>query len=430
MADKTQVFPLDRNDGVRTRLTHSHEVSNLARSIGSRLTRKSPEVFDTVSENVPVILATVGLAHDLGNPPFGHQGEVAIRDWFRKSDRIFDDECIQDGLRQDFLNFEGNAQTIRLVTRLQVSVGTSGLDLTAATLAALMKYTVPASRVSKNGSATEKKPGYFVSEEGTVNWVRKCTGLSEGQRHPLTWLLEACDDIAYSTLDIEDGIKKRILSPEDVLAYLIRYFKQTFRRKPHSESKDQFGNLIKTLSRDFEVAHERSSIGEASDVKSSYLRTRLIDILIRGASDAFEKSYKDIFSNSMDTGLLESDTAASLVCGALKSFAREHAFAHPSVLMAEHQGSVAMSKLMDWLWEAITERENIAEPDSRRKGAFNVYVYELISNNYKEHFYRSVKANELPMRYCEMQLLTDMMSGMTDSFSVSLFAHLEKIRSD
>jgi dGTPase len=177
LGDKTQVFPLDRNESVRTRLTHSHEVANLARSIGTHIVYSSlgetiikeagrtlgEKCASRVKRSIPAILAAVGLAHDLGNPPFGHQGEEAIRNWIVKNDheifsvsprqkkKIGDDgrnliirdlEGLSKGHREDFRKFEGNAQTLRTLMRLQVVKDERGLNLTFGTLAALMKYTV------------------------------------------------------------------------------------------------------------------------------------------------------------------------------------------------------------------------------------------------------------------------------------------------
>lgn len=139
LADKTQVFPMEKHDSIRTRLTHSHEVSNLARSIGVRLAFEHAEtVFGSdheslqVKRNVPALLAAVGLAHDLGNPPFGHQGEVSIQQWFGEGGA--------GDVDIDFQEFDGNAQTLRLLTRLQVLNDQFGLNLTLGTLAALTKY--------------------------------------------------------------------------------------------------------------------------------------------------------------------------------------------------------------------------------------------------------------------------------------------------
>lgn len=219
LADKTQVFPLEKNDSVRTRLTHSHEVSNLARGIGTRLVfNHKKDIFGDfdgsyccLERDIPALLAVIGLAHDLGNPPFGHQGEAAIGDWFKKNDNLFaqlDDKSIYS----DFLKFDGNAQTIRLVTKLQILNDSFGLNLTYSTLAAMIKY--PRSSYS---DSHWKKHGYFHSEKNIIEDVWKETGLSEGQRHPLTYLMESCDDIAYLVLDAEDTVKKGLASFHDLI---------------------------------------------------------------------------------------------------------------------------------------------------------------------------------------------------------------------
>ncbi|MBV2082223.1 MULTISPECIES: dGTP triphosphohydrolase [Pseudomonas] len=209
LADKTQVFPLDNNDSVRTRLTHSHEVATLARSIGLRLVYEYEGIFEGagssefIQRSIPALLAAIGLVHDLGNPPFGHQGEYAIRNWFLTNKaKVFGGNS-KDAF--DFVHFDGNAQTLRLVSKLQILNDQYGLNLTYATLAALIKYPVSTSSIDKE---KWKKQGYFSSEEKIVSEVWEETGLSEGVRHPLTYIMEACDDIAYSVLDAEDTVKK------------------------------------------------------------------------------------------------------------------------------------------------------------------------------------------------------------------------------
>jgi len=168
MADKTQVFPLDRSDSVRTRLTHSHEVANLARSVGLDLVfnRGLAAGLTPALRDVPALLATIGLAHDLGNPPFGHQGEAAMGRWFAQNyARVFGDAPeLTEAMRQDFLRFEGNAQTLRLLTKLQLINDDYGLNLTAATLAALIKYPVGSGAIDQ-AKVARKKHGFFQSEQ-------------------------------------------------------------------------------------------------------------------------------------------------------------------------------------------------------------------------------------------------------------------------
>lgn len=425
LADKTQVFPLERNDSVRTRLTHSHEVSNLARSLGTRLTRTKQDCFSSdpaIQAAVPVILATVGLAHDLGNPPFGHQGETAIGRWFAAHPEYFDgvkNETGDSGVvppeaRNDFLKFEGNAQTLRLLTRLQNTSGPSGLNLSAATLAALMKYTVPSYLVAKGHAAT-KKFGYFKSEGEVAGWIQAETGLQPGQRHPLTWLMEASDDAAYSVLDVEDAIKKELVSPEDLRAFIGSRFHQT----------EVGGGLVNLLETDFKKADESGAdLSRIREIKASYLRTRLVERILTGAADEYLRDRESIIAFSRSAPLLECTTFASELTAALKEFAKTHAYNSPSVLQIELQGARVIDGLMNLMWDAITNRSKIAELGSRRNTPQAAYIYSKISASYRWHFEQS-PPNELPIRYREMQLLTDMISGMTDRFAVELYAELK-----
>jgi dGTPase len=178
LADKTQVFPLEKNDSVRNRLTHSHEVSTLACSVGVALVNHK-SIFEGVPNacrNVPAMLAAVGLAHDLGNPPFGHQGEKAIAGWFREHRHVLTEgHSLTERVQQDFLRFEGNAQTLRIVTRLQLPHDGRSLNLTLGTLGALMKYTVSSDKTSSDSSSA-KKFGYFVSEDESLEMLGRLLG--------------------------------------------------------------------------------------------------------------------------------------------------------------------------------------------------------------------------------------------------------------
>lgn len=433
LADKTQVFPLERNDSVRTRLTHSHEVSNLARSIGNRLIRLEPRLFGGTRNrrSAPIILAAVGLAHDLGNPPFGHQGELAIGRWFQTNRLLFDHakncsesqeiEPIPESACNDFLRFEGNAQTLRLVSRLQVSLGGHGLNLTAGTLAALMKYTVSSGETNKAAGAASKKHGFFESESDVVEWIRERTGVRAGQRHPLTWLMEACDDIAYSVLDIEGAIKKGIVSPEDVFSYLKR-----------NHVKKSIRTLIDQLNTDFENAENLDQpVQIVREIKTSYLRTRLIETLLTGAANEFLKVKKAVLARAHTKPLLETQTARSRLCQSLKGYAFTYAYKNQDVLKIEYQGARILSDLMDALWRALTERKEFRDLKSDRTTPFSSYTYSLISDNYRQRLehpesYGTSEASisSLPIRYREFQLLTDMISGMTDGFALDLHRKL------
>jgi len=429
LADKTQVFPLERNDSVRTRLTHSHEVSNLARSLGTRLLRIRPDVFgdDPRSENAPVILAAIGLAHDLGNPPFGHQGEDAIGKWYSDNAHLFatfshdkskkepNFVAVPIDQQTDFTKFEGNAQSLRLVCRLQNMIGPAGLDLTAATLAALMKYTVRSSQIAKS-SAASKKHGYFVSETEFVDWIRKETGLAKQQRHPLTWLMEASDDIAYSVLDIEDAIKKGLVSPEDLLAHLRKRF----------PGEEALGGLMKRLTEAFQKADDlKFALSRVREIKVGYLRTLLIDKLLTAVISTYLADRDAILNHAQTKALLDCGSEESDLCECLKSFARSYAYQSQNVLELEHRGDIIIRSLMDDMWEAISDRREFLKLDSKRNSPKARFVYSLISDSYRWHF-ETENTDPVSIRYRELQLLSDMISGMTDGYAVDLYERIRR----
>ncbi len=428
LSDKTQVWPMDDNDGVRTRLTHSHEVANLARSIGTRIFTANAGLFSgaDLHQVIQPMLSAIGLAHDLGNPPFGHQGEAAIGRWFeRRKEWIFTNHdkgarglptAIPDSLHAEFLKFDGNPQTLRLITKLQTNIAHLGLDLTSATLVAAIKYPVGASNRDKNNPIA-KKYGYFEAERGLVDGLRKETGLGEGQRHPLTWIMEACDDIAYSVLDVDDAMKKGVLSPDDVLASL--------RADPTTSSQ---AAVTKAQSK-FEAVEAAGRRPELSrDIKIGFLRAYLIEALIEHASDGFVAAGEAITSFSHRTPLMDDST----LCEKLKSLARQHAFGNSGVLQMEARGAEAIDGLATAFWEAIHDRssEDFNDILARRSGAKNKYVFALISQNYLEDASRAANADGISasVRYRELRLLTDMLSGMTDTFTIKLWDELKGMR--
>ena len=209
LQDKTQVFPLDKSDFVRTRLTHSLEVSSFAKSLGQNIGenilayKKDAGFTMQMKEDICDILQCAGLIHDIGNPPFGHFGEVEIREWFERelSVRRFRGvpiaEVLSEQMRQDLYHFEGNAQALRLVTKLHFLVDDNGMNLTYALLGTMIKYPVSSVQVDRrSGDIKDKKMGYYYAEKEIFEDIQRETG-TLGKRHPLTFILEAADDIAY-----------------------------------------------------------------------------------------------------------------------------------------------------------------------------------------------------------------------------------------
>jgi dGTPase len=188
LQDKAQVFPLEPHDSVRTRLTHSLEVSSVARGLVRKVCKDflipQNHILAEQERQIEAIAATCGLIHDLGNPPFGHSGEDAIREWFNntlKADKLGELLENRNDLVQDFLRFEGNAQTLRIVAKLQVLADFNGLNFTYGTLSALCKYTASSVEVGEGGDHAKAKPGYFTSEADLIKDIRNKTGTGDAQ---------------------------------------------------------------------------------------------------------------------------------------------------------------------------------------------------------------------------------------------------------
>lgn len=397
LADKTQVFPQDPNDSVRTRLTHSHEVSNLGRSIGIRLAYKHrDEVFGRDADNLPVertvpaLLAAAGLAHDLGNPPFGHQGELSMRQWC--SGHV-------DGVENadDFAKFDGNCQTFRLLSRLQILNDDFGLNLTCATLATLMKYPVFSSCLKGF-----KKFGLFETEREVAEEVWQETCLCEGLRHPLVFVMEACDDIAYSVIDAEDIVKKRYASFNDLIDSL-------------NSSDDPLTKgvvrAVKKKNREFQK--EGLTPSELNELSMQMFRVKAVAEMVKAATHSFVSNIGGIMCASVrpEFELVKQSDAADL-CERLKEFDRDNGFSHPDVLRLELQGHNYITQTMDWLWSSVDG-----------KGRFDAYVRSRMSENYRRAYDRTDKT-------CsdKLHLVCDVIAGMTDRYLVSFHDDLKELR--
>lgn len=429
LADKTQVFPMEKNDSVRTRLTHSHEVSNLCRSLATQIFRKDKSAFGDKEElgfAASTIAAAVGLAHDLGNPPFGHQGENAIRRWFASHLDAFsiNGRFLSEAQQTDFLAWEGNAQALRLLTRLQVAKGTHGLDLTCATLAALMKYTVSSSNRGKGKRhPANKKFGFFQADRVTAENILTAVGLKFGQRHPIAYLMEACDDIAYSVIDIEDAIKKNLISINDVVVAI-------------EGAGSNFAVLAKNIrDRISDLRQEGRPMSEINDIGSQYYRTYAIHEMIGSVVESYISNKNEILQGTFDESII-SQPSCSKLCEQLKNFARDRAYNAPSVKEIELRGDVLLQGLMDYFWRGISECSVNAKRfpklatrlNSPNATPFGEFVYSHVSRNYVACFESDLGDDTVPTeaRYRQLLLLTDMVSGMTETFALDLFEKFDR----
>ncbi|MGM9700593.1 MAG: dGTP triphosphohydrolase [Prevotella sp.] len=239
LQNKTQVFPLPGSIFVHNRLTHSLEVSSLGKSLGDdvahRLVQRHPELRGTLFEEIGTIVQTAGLAHDLGNPPFGHSGEKAIQAFFTEGEGMALKPMLSARFWDDITHFEGNANAFRLLTHRFHGRREGGFVMTYATLASIVKYPFASSVAGTHG-----KFGFFSSEEDTYRKIADELGIFclsapneplRFARHPLVYLMEAADDICYEIMDIEDAHKLKLLTFEETESLLLGFFDEEHRSR-------------------------------------------------------------------------------------------------------------------------------------------------------------------------------------------------------
>lgn len=430
LQDKAQVFPLEEHDAIRTRLTHSIEVSSVARGLGAsaaaRLLEKKLISYEQKT-CIETIAATCGLIHDLGNPPFGHAGEAAIGSWFEKRPAGFFSAFLGEGtgslgdaekdvaardtqLAQDFLHFEGNAQTQRLLSQLQVLADENGLNLTAGTLSASCKYIAASHETDRhkpksNRRQPYKKHGYFASESHLINKIREATGTGVA-RNPITLLVEAADDIVYATVDIEDGIKKKLLTWDSL-------YKELCDCCPR-EILDPI--VVEAKSKIDPAGFTGSSYDEAMSVA---FRTFAIRGMVIAVSQTFSDEYESAMTGTYLREMLYESPAGGLA-KACKDIAAKYVYSAPAVLKTEIMGRKVIHDLLDLYWEAFDLSPKQVQSE------FGGRIKQLISPNYRHVYEKNLAspARKLPEAYFRMQLVADQVAGMTDSYAVSLHREL------
>jgi dGTPase len=427
LQDKTQVFPLEPNDAVRTRLTHSLEVSTfargLARAAAQRLIDKK-RISQDQAFSIEAIAATCGLIHDLGNPPFGHAGEKAISSWFekkRKQEQAFfadlDQHSQAEQLRSDFLEFEGNAQTLRIVSKLQLLADRHGLNLTVGTLSAAMKYTAASHEIGKGVPHEKEKPGYFASEQDVVDIIRQQTGTGAA-RNPIAYLVEACDDTIYATVDIEDGIKKGVISWQDLTVALRKEAQSPEARAFIDKHLQEATQYIQGVDPDLDLS------GKALDeALAQQFRTVVIATTKEAVLQAFESNYDAIMSGNYHGELIADSTAKDLI-EACKAVGRRHVYRADQTLRLEVLGRRVIHDLMDIFWEGTSAFGQPPLDPNKFARKFEGKIYNLLSRNYRTVFENALKNSKLPIRYHQFQLVTDYVCGMTDTFACKLHAQL------
>ena len=405
LQDKTQVFQLDKGDFVRTRLTHSLEVSSLGRSIGLSVENKLIEQGVLSIEKIgciPSILATAGLIHDLGNPPFGHFGEESIQWFFKKYFKENPAIELSEQERRDFEFFDGNVQTFRILRKLQFIKAESndGMNLTHAVLATLVKYPFNSLEGNRKGEGlSRKKFGFFSSEESDYGEIQKTFGISG--RFPLTPLLEAADDIAYCVADIEDACKKGILTKEIIVEFLRNHMPETL-----SSTEEKELNLVS----EFLSFYDSVPLAYKNNLELAVQHLRVIvqGFMINAAVEEYCKNIEQIMAGEYDCDLLQ-NSFASNVAKALKDIGIKKIFNHRSILENEIIGFNTINYILEQLVPVVLSEGKAENPLSKR-------FYEMISGNYRFIYDKSLKTD-----YNKLQLVADYVCGMTDNFALKLY---------
>ncbi len=402
LQDKTQVFPLAQNDYVRTRLTHSLEVSSVGRSLGTLVGKyitARNNLSHITADDFGGIVAAACLAHDIGNPPFGHFGEEAIRAFFHErpiGKKICD--AVSETQRQDLLRFEGNAQGFRILTQLQNPDVYGGMQLTYATLGAFTKY--PCTEKFRDTSRiASKKNGLLESDIQLFTEVANELGLIAYQdsawvRHPLVYLMEAADDICYAIIDIEDAHQIKLISFEkayDLLRPLAATASDKTLKEMHSNSD-----------------------------KLSYLRAKAIGNLVQEAVTTFMDNEKLLLSGNYNTAISE-DIHSAQPLKELTDYAAKNIYNSAGAVETQIAGYKILGDLLEMFCEAM-EDVSLEQQDinNKKKNPYKAKaISRMVINLLPERFIGKNKQ----FSYCPYQRslkIIDYVSGMTDSFAVNL----------
>lgn len=388
LQNKTQVFPLPGSIFVHNRLTHSLEVSCVGRSLGNNVAKGLMQKYPEGSINFPEIGSIVSaacLAHDMGNPPFGHSGERAISAYFLEGNGShLEDEIRSAGGRwEDFLHFEGNANAIRLLTHQFIGRRKGGFALTYSTLASIVKYPYASVYSGKKG-----KFGFFQSEEETYMRIATELGINRNPedsnkfvRYPLVYLVEAADDICYQIMDIEDACKLHILTTEEAIQLLLNFFEG-----------ERLEHIIRVM-----------KMVDDTNEQIAYLRSCIIGLLVDECSRVFLENEEGILDGTYNTPLIEEigeqPKQAYATCS---QTAYKKIYRAKEVLDIELAGYHIFSHLIDSLTEAVMNQSH----------AYSKLLLQRIPEQYDTN---------APTTYGKIQCVLDYISGMTDVYALDLY---------
>ncbi len=395
LQNKTQVFPLPGSVFVHNRLTHSLEVASVGRSLGNNVVEfikeNSPPENYALIDQIPTIVSTACLAHDLGNPPFGHSGEVAIRTYFKNNEDRYKAE-LTAGQWIDLVRFEGNANALRLLSKKDEGKREGGFRLSYPVLSSIVKYPWESTLEGK------KKFGFFQSERDWYSEIAADLGILKTSisplayaRHPLVYLVEAADDICYQVMDVEDAHKLGILTISEVKELFLGFF------CPNTD-EHWLSSIHNTL---MDVADENEQV--------AFLRAVTIGKLTNECSQAFIRSYSSIMSGIPCPSLINQlNDSGKQALDRVKKVSIEKIYNHRTVIEIELAGFQIISTLLGKICPALLDP----------------------NDGYSQKILRLIPQQYIPSgssKYERLLAAADFVSGMTDVYALEMYRTFEGI---
>lgn len=411
LQNKTQVFPLPGPVFVHNRLTHSLEVASVGRSLGKAVGDAIVQKYNDAEENfrefykyeLPSVIAAGCLAHDIGNPPFGHSGEDAIRTFFREltgdAKQQFADSLSYNQQR-DFLFFEGNANAFRTLTHSFNEKAPGGFRLTYATLASIIKYPSDSASGFNKQQLVTKKSGFFDSEIATYQYIAKDLGiprLDEHKniyaRHPFVYLVEAADDICYRIIDFEDAHRLNIISIHTIKELFLSFFDN----EEGYDARDRVEQIFNEIN-----DHNQ---------KVQFLRAKLINLLLNRVTNVFMQNEDALLQGTLKKSLIDYLPPRELeLMKKIDKFSIEHIYNHRSVVEIEIAGYNVIGGLLKEFFEAVIN------PSSAKSQK----LLQLISQQF-------IITGDRSKLYNDIQSVVDFIAGMTDLYAVDVYRKITGI---
>lgn len=409
LQNKTQVFPVPGVVFVHNRLTHSLEVASVGRSlgklVGAKIVKKSSEsnneFVDFYTNELGYVIASACLAHDIGNPPFGHSGEDAIRNYFinLKGDvkRIIHQELSREQLA-DLEFFEGNSNALRVLTHNYNELQSS-YNLTLTTLASIIKYpTSSLTGFKKDKGIGFKKSGYFQQEQNTFHHIMSSLGLPKLDndsyvRHPFVYLTEAADDICYRIIDIEDAHRLGIVTLQEMMDLFLPFF-----------NKEEGFNHISSVQEQLEKL-------KLEQQKSQYLRARWIGLMVDKVAHKFIEAENELLAGKFNGALIDCiDDNYTILINKINQFSVERIYNHKNVVAIELAGFNVIGGLLESFIEAIIYDSNL-----KSDKLLQLIDPQYVIDRHNQSLYENIMS------------VVDFISGMTDNYAIDLYRKIKGI---